>query len=175
MERAGISPKHVSNRTIRRHLQREGYYSSKQGLGLPSEKDLKERLKFAKNIRKDHSKDVWKANVAFYLDCVSLWYKRNPADLASAPHGRIWRKKCEDLVRGCTSKGFKVGSGGKVVKVIVAISYGKGAIVCHRYNKLDGVHFAKFVQYNFVNMFRLANKNGSRLFVQDNCRVQIAR
>ena len=75
-------------------------------------------------------------------------------------------------MRGCTSKGGKVGSGGKVVKVIVAISYGKGAIVCHHYDKLDGAYFAKFVQDNFDNMFRLANKNGSRLFVQDNCPVQ---
>ena len=173
MARAGISPKHVSNRTIRRFLQREGYYFLQaRKKGLLSEKDLKERLKFAKNIRKHYSKDVWKDTVAFYLDCVSFWYKRNPADQASAPHGRIWRKKCEGLTRGCTSKGGKVGSGGKVVKVIVAISYGKGAIVCHQYDKLDGAYFARFVQDNFENMFRLANKNGSRLFVQDNCPVQ---
>ena len=173
MARAGISPKHVSNRTIRRFLQRESYYFLKaRKKGLLSEKDLKERLKFAKNIRKDYPKDVWKDNVAFYLDCVSFWYKRNPADQASAPHDRIWRKKREGLMRGCTSKGGKVRSGGKVVKVIVAISYGKGAIVCHQYDKLDGAYFAKFVQDNFDNMFRLANKNGSRLFVQDNCPVQ---
>ena len=44
--------------------------------------------------------------------------------------------------------------------------------MCHRYDKLHGAHFAKFVQDNFENMFRLANKNGSRLFVQDNCPVQ---
>ena len=75
-------------------------------------------------------------------------------------------------MRGCTSKGGKVGSGGKVVKVNVAISYGKGVIVCHQYDKLDGAYFAKFLQDNFENMFRLANKNGSRLFVQDNCPVQ---
>ena len=65
-------------------------------------------------------------------------------------------------------------SGGKVVNVIVPISYGKGAVVCHQYDKLDGAHFAKFVQDNSKNMFKLANKNGSRLFVQDNCLVQIS-
>ena len=75
-------------------------------------------------------------------------------------------------MRGCTSKGGKVGSTGKAVKVIVANSYGKGAIVCHQYDKLDGTYFAKFVQDNFENMFRLANKNGSQLFEQDNCPVQ---
>lgn len=173
MARAGISSKHVSNRTIRRFLQRDGYYFLQaRKKGLLSEKDLKERLKFAKNIRKDCSKDVWKDNVAFYLDCVRFWYKRNPADQASAPHGHIWRKKCEGVMSGCTSKGGKVGSGGKVVKVILAIIYGKGAIVCHQYDKLDSRYFAKFVQDHFENMFTIANKNGSRLFLQDNCPVQ---
>ena len=86
---------------------------------------------------------MWKDNVAFYLDCVSFWYKRNPADQASAPHGRILHKKCEDGMRGCTLKeggggvgGGKVESGGKVVKVIVPISYGKGAVVCHQWHVL---------------------------------------
>ena len=45
-------------------------------------------------------------NLAFYLDCVSFWYKRNPADQASASHSRIWRKKSEGLMFGCT-KGAK--------------------------------------------------------------------
>jgi len=74
MVRAGISPKHVSNRTIRIFLQREGYYFLQaRKKGLLSEKDLKECLKFAKNIRKHYSKDVWKDSIAFYLDCVSFW------------------------------------------------------------------------------------------------------
>ena len=58
------------------------------------------------------------------------------------------------------------------MKVVVAISYGKGAIVCYQYDKLDGAHFAKFVRDNFENMLGVANKNGSRVFVQDNCPVQ---
>ena len=115
---------------------------------------------------------MWKDNVAFYLDCVSFWYKRNPADKPSARHSRIWHKKCEGLICGCTSKGGKVGSGGKVVKVIMAVSYSKGSIVCYQYDKLDGMHFAKFVHDNFDNMFRLVNKSGARLFVQDKCPVQ---
>ena len=114
---------------------------------------------------------MWKDNVAFYLDCVTFWYKGNPADQASAPHDRIWPKKCEGLMRSCTSKGRKVGSGGKVVKVIVLLVMAK-ALLCYQHDKLDGAHIAKFVQDNFENMFRLANKNGSRLFVQDNCPVQ---
>ena len=65
-----------------------------------------------------------------------------------------------------------MGSVGKVVKVIMAVSYGKGSIVCYQYDKLDGVHFAKFVRDNIENMFRLANKNMSGLFVQDKCPVE---
>ena len=82
-------------------------------------------------------------------------------------------------MRGCTLKeggggGGKVESGGKVVMVIVPISYGKGAVVCHQYDKLDGAHFAKFVQDKSENMLKLANKNGSRLFAQDNSPVHIS-
>ena len=173
MSRAGISPKHVSNRTVRRLLQRKDYhFLQARKKGLLSEKDSTKRLKFAKQMRKDYSKDVWKDIVAFYLDCVSCWYKRNPADQASVPYSCIWCKKCKGLIRGYTAKSGKVGSGGKVVKVVVAISYGKGAIVCHQYHKLDRAYFAEFVQDNFENMFRTANKNGSLLFLQDNCPVQ---
>ena len=76
MTRAGISPKHVSNRTIRRFLQRKGYhFVQARKKGLLSEKDLKERLQFAKHMQKDYSKDVWKDDVAFYLDCVSFGIK----------------------------------------------------------------------------------------------------
>ena len=44
--------------------------------------------------------------------------------------------------------------------------------MCHQYHELDSVYFAEFEQDNFENMFRIANKNGSRLFLQDNCPVQ---
>ena len=174
MARAGISPK-------TREQQNNQAIPSKGRLLFPPSKEkgpsLRKGLKRTRKIRQKYQKTLLKGCVEgqcsfFFLDCVSFWYKRNPADQASAPHGRIWCKKCERLMRGCTSKGGKVGSGGKVVKVIVAISYGKGAIVCHQYDKLDGAHFAKFVRDNFENMFRLTSKNGSRLFVQDNCPVQ---
>ena len=40
-------------------------------------------------------------------------------DQARAPQGRIWRKASE----GCLAKGSKAGTGGRLVKMIVAISY----------------------------------------------------
>ena len=52
---ARISPKHVSNRTVTRFLQRKGC---------------------AKDTRQDFSKVLKKDNEAFYLDYVRVWYSR---------------------------------------------------------------------------------------------------
>ena len=57
----------------------------------------------------------------------------------------------------------------------MAISYAKGAIVCHQYDKLDGAYFAKFVQDNFENMFRLANKMGHDCLYRTTVLFKIAR
>ena len=116
MSRAGISPKHVSNRTVRRLLQRKGYhFLQARKKRLLSEKDLTKRLKFAKQMRKDYSKDVWKDIVAFYLDCISCWYKRNPADQASVPYScilvRILRHASDKLTikKDCLVSGYHDG------------------------------------------------------------------
>lgn len=168
MERAGIGKDAVSNRTIRRVLRRNGFfYLQARKKGLMSEKDLALRLEFAKRIKKTYPCDVWQKNIAFYLDGVSFYYKTNPADQARAPRGRIWRRKCEGLKRGCTAKGSKEGSGGKVVKVLVAVSYEKGVIECSQYEKLNGEFFASFVEKNFDGMFERAGKGISRLWIQD--------
>ena len=57
----------------------------------------------------------------------------------------MWRKKNEGLSFGCTAKGKKVGSGGKVVRVYAAIAYGKGVVLAKPYKKLTGKKFSKFV------------------------------
>ena len=67
---------------------------------------------------------------------------RNPLDQARAPKSRIYRKKSEGLTRECTSKGRKEGTGGKYVKLNVAISHGHGVIVCDPYEKMCGQYFA---------------------------------
>ena len=53
------------------------------------------------------------------------------------------------------------------MKVIVAISYNKGVIVCKQYEKLDGNYFASFVRNNFDAMFARAEKGNSRIWIQD--------
>ena len=68
-----------------------------------------------------------------------------------------------------TAKGSHVGLGGKVVKMLVAISYGKGVIYCEQYDKLNGDYIAQFVPRKYREMFRKSGKEPSRLFVHDNC------
>jgi hypothetical protein len=107
---------HVSVRTVTRFLR-----------------DKSKQVKFARKMIKEYNINVWTKDVAFYLDGVSFTYKKNPKDQAVAPTGRVWRKANEGLIAGCTAKGKKCGTGGKTVKLIVAISYGKGVICCEYY------------------------------------------
>ena len=89
---------------------------------------------------------------------MSFYDKRNPEGQAKAPQGRIWKTKREGLAEGCTAKGKKEGSGGRVLKLFVAIRYNKGVIVCHPYEKLDGQFFENFFKDNFASFFRKADK-----------------
>ena len=45
------------------------------------------------------------------------------------------------------------GTGGRVLKLMVAISYGKGVIVCEPYEKMCGKYFSNFIDRNFDIMF----------------------
>lgn len=173
MERAGIDEAKVSNRTVRRCLKAHGFqYLQARKKGLLSSSDLKKRVAFAKSIKRTYPETVWCESVAFFLDGVSFYYKGNPAGQARAPRGRVWRKRSEGLTQGCVAKGSKEGSGGKVLKLLVAISYGKGVIDCYRYEKMDGPFFASYVNSRFETLFAKASKGDSRLLVQDNCPVQ---
>lgn len=54
---------------------------------------------------------------------------------------------------GCIFKGRKEGIGGRVLKFMVVISYGKGVIICESYEKMFGVYFFNFIDRNFNIMF----------------------
>ncbi len=83
--------------------------------------------------------------------------------------GRVWRRRNEGLALGCTGKGRKVGSGGRVVRVHAAISYGHGVVLAKPYRKLNGKRFAKLVKNEFGNVFQQCGRNHRRprLFLQD--------
>ena len=107
-------------------------------------------------------------DICFYLEGVSFYHKYNPLDDARAPKDKIWRERKEGL--SVTAKESHVGSGGRVVQMIVANSYGKGVIYCEQYEKLDGNYYADFIRRNFQNTFQKSGKC-SKLFVQDNCPI----
>ena len=104
--------------------------------------------------------------VAFYLDGVSFAYKGNPKSEAQAPAGKVWRRSNEGLKSGYTAKGSKCGTGGKYVRLIVAISYAKGVVACVPYEKMDRKYFASFLRAHFEDMI-FASKKNSRIWIQD--------
>ena len=65
------------------------------------------------------------------------------------------------------AKGKKVGTGGKVAKFIVAISFGKGVVICERYETMNGNFLASFIDENFNTMFSYSDKGLSRMWLQD--------
>ena len=156
---------HVSVRTVTRFLRASGYkYVQARKKGLVSVKDKSKRVKFARKMIKEYDINVWTKDVAFYLD--GFTYKKNPKDQAVAPTGRVWRKANEGLIAGCTAKGKKCGTGGKTVKLIFAISYGKGVICCEYYEKMEGTLFASFAKSKFKKLMTKSGKR-SQLWVQD--------
>lgn len=166
-EVTGLS-RNVSDRTVRRWLNQNGYfYLQSRKKGLMSDKDKNGRVDFAKSTLKKYEDDLWTSKIEFYLDGVGIYYKRNPADQARSAQGRIWRLKSEGLKQGCTTKGSKEGSGGKVLKLMVAISYGKGVVHCYPYTSLNGDEFHHYAQEHFDEILKKTGK-GTRLFLQDN-------
>ena len=162
----------VTLHTMNRTLKRMGYhFMEARKKGILSEKDRMERMKFARAGKKEYDAGFFKHQICFYLDGVSFWYKRNPMDDARAPQGKIWRRRNEGLHPYCTAKGSHTRSGGKVVKMLVAVSYSRGVIFLEQYETLDGAYYANFIRRNFRKMFRKSGKRHSRLFLQDNCPI----
>ena len=150
MQQCSLSEGDVSNRTIRRYLNRNAFkFLQARKKGLLSETDKRERLTFARSMRRDYSRNVWEKEIAFYLDATSFVYKRHPMDQARAPRGRIWRKISEGLDPGCTAKGRKEGSGGKIVHIMAAISYGQPVLIAEPFAKMNGQYFESFIDNDF--------------------------
>ena len=129
MERTGI--RHVTDRTVRRLLNRNGYFFLQaHKKGLTGQTNKEKRVEFAGLMQSNYPQSVWMDTIAFYLDGVSLIYKTNPMDQSRTPKGKVWRKKSKGLNQGCLAKGSKVETGGKVAKMVVAITHGEGVIIC---------------------------------------------
>ena len=118
-------------------------------------------------MKANYTQEIWTKEIAFYLYGTGFTYKRNPLDQVRAPKARVWRKKSEGLAPGCIAKGHKEGTGGKVLQLMVAISYNTGVICCEPYEKMNGRYFAAFIDNHFDRLFAAADKGCTRTFLQD--------
>ena len=168
MEEAGIRESEISVRSVTRYLNEHGYfYLQVRKKALMRKDDLKKRLDFATYCKNNYPANFWTDHVSFYLDGTGFAYKTNPLDQAKAPKGRTWRKKSEGLELGCTGKGHKEGTGSQVPRLMVAISYDKGVVVCEPHDKMCGTYFSDFIDRNFERMFAMADKQAVRIWVED--------
>jgi len=101
--------------TMNRTLKRMNYkFCEAKRKGVLTKRDQLRRVKFARDVLNKHSPQLWTAEICFYLDGVSFWYKTNPVAEAKTPRGKIWRKRNEGLNPLCTAKGCHTVSGGKL-------------------------------------------------------------
>lgn len=167
-EVAGVG-KLVNNRDIRTCLRKNGFsYCQSRKKGLVTERDKVKRLKFAReNVNKPVQ--YWTEEIDFYLDGIGFAHKRHPAGEARAVSSMTWRRKQEGLV--ITTKGRKEGSGGKMAKFFVAISYGKGVVMCHHHEwEITGANFAEYIiRKQFPLAFKKAGSSPPYKFLQDGC------
>ena len=104
-------------------------YRQSRKKGLMSLKDCKNRLYWARKIRRlNLGGAFWENGVSLYLDASGFVHKNNPYDQAMTPGSRIWRRRCEGIDRGCTTKGAKEGV--TQARFIVGISYSRGVVLC---------------------------------------------
>ena len=151
-------------------MNEEGYgYLRSRKKGLLSPTDLKNRLRFCRRMRKFKiGQEFWNRHIAFYLDGKGFEYKKNPFDQARAPKVREWRRKCEGLSLGCTSKGRKEGTVN--CNFMVGISYNHGVVLCEQYSgAINGEKMAEIVYSSFNNAFEKSIDPRGRRFLQDGC------
>ena len=169
----------ISNRDVRRCLARHGFkYCQSRKKGLLTEKDKKDRVKFARRCLKLPA-EHWQKDIAFYLDGVGFAHKMDPAGEARMVSSMTWRKASEGIL--ITTKGRKEGSGGKMANFFVAIAHGKGPVMAkHHEWKITGQNFAQhIVEESFPSTFEKCNAGSalplSRMFLQDGCPRQNAK
>ena len=91
----------VSLWTINRTLKRMGYaFLEARKKGILLEKDFRERLRFARKVKRTYCNDYFMNDICLYLDGVSFYHKYIPLDDARATQGTIWRKRNEGDCKG---------------------------------------------------------------------------
>lgn len=166
---AGI--KQVSNRTVRRTLNREGYkFLQTRRKGLMKAKDFKDRVDFCKKVKNNKlGHNFWTHHISFYMDACGFEYKKNPEDQARAPSAREWRKRSEGLL--LTAKGKKEGSVN--TNFMVGISYDHGVVLCERYlGAITGEKMANIARTGFPSAFENSISPTAKRVLMDGCPKQ---
>ena len=151
-------------------MHKAGYrYLTSRKKDLLHAKDLKARHTFCQKIRRiGLTQEFWRTGISFYLDGKGFQYKSNPNDQAQAPRARQWRKRGEGLKFRCTAKGKKEGDIN--VNFMVAISYGKGVVLCEQWGgPITGDKFAAIVRCCFKKAFRNSANPKAKRFLMDGC------
>ena len=94
----------------------------------------------------------------------SFIHKLNLRDQATTVKTREWRKRNKGLTPNWVAKGNKIRSSGKVARIMVAISYQKGVIMCKVFEKMNGRYFSHFVRLNFRQIVHVSVNPNSRYF-----------
>lgn len=165
---AGIDTSSISNRTVRREMNRHGFkYQNTRRKGVMRKSDFANRLKFCRKIkRRNLGLSFWTENVSFYLDGVGFEFKTNPLDHARAPKSREWRKNEEGLL--VTQKGKKEGC--KNSNFMVGISHSKGVVLCESYTgSITGQIMAEIVRSSFQDAFQKSIAPRAKRIIMDGC------
>ena len=175
---SGLDATKYCRRTVSRFLNKKGYkLRQARKKGLLSEKDLRIRRQYARNMKNVLKKypNYFTNHIEFYLDGVSFIHKSDPLMAAVQPKSRVWRTKGEGLK--FTAKGSKCLPEGKRLHLIVAIAYGKGVILKEPYEKMNGNFFYNFIKTHFNLTFGKAGRKAyrKRIFVMDNDPCQTSR
>jgi len=157
----------VSNRTIRRILNENGYgYHTTRRKGMLYARDFEARLEFCRKVRnRNLGIDFWTHNVSFYLDATGFQYKTNPLDQARTPRAREWRKKSEGLIATGKGKEGVVNS-----CFMVGISYNAGVVLCEKYvGSITGAKCAEIAVSSFPDAFQKSVAPRAKRVIQDGC------
>ena len=167
---------HVSIKTIHRTLRENNlHYLNTRQKGILTTADRKKRVDFCNrciSMVGDKLSELWSKSISFYYDGVNFYHKKNPFSDAVAPKAKVWRNRAEGLK--ITRKGKKEGNSGKKVRLFVAVSYGKGVIMCEEFPRdvtFNGVNYRQFVVEKFPSAFA-QSCNSQKLVLQDGCPIQ---
>lgn len=163
----------VSNRTVRRELNRQGYkYTRTRRKGVLRRPDLKKRMQFCRKVKDEKlGLHFWMRGIAFYMDGVGFEYKRAPKEAARTPSAMEWMKEGETLNFGCTAKGKKEGVNN--ANFMVGIAPGRGVVLCEQYfGTITGAKMAAIATVALEDAYSKCTLPCSRTILQDNCTRQ---